>query len=345
MVLRDVTLAVEAGRLVAVLGGRGAGKSTLIRVASGTLPADKGDVFVDGQPMVGVSDTKLSEVLALKVGLVGRDGPDAKLDVAGYVEMRLAATRDYSSGQRRRKVRETLREFDLAGTERLMWGELSDWQRVAVELVQAAIVRPRLLLVDDVLDGLPRACKNTALEWLEGFARDIGCGVSRWRCPITPPRAAASRCSSSPRGNCASCTPTPTSSTCRTAAHPAGQPVGTRCSRSPSSSALEVGDEPVCAVDGVSLRIEPGELVALYGPSGSGKSTLIDLIAGFQAPDSGSVTVDGRDVHRMADGAHADYLRLTIGIIGNPEDQMESASARENACLKLLRDHPKKLRR
>jgi putative ABC transport system ATP-binding protein len=104
----------------------------------------------------------------------------------------------------------------------------------------------------------------------------------------------------------------------------------------------EVGDEPVCAVDGVSLRIELGELVALYGPSGSGKSTLIDLIAGFQAPDSGSVTVDGREVHRMANGEHADYLRLTIGIIGKPEDLMESASARENACLKLLRDHPKK---
>ncbi len=177
MVLRDVTLAVEAGRLVAVLGGRGAGKSTLIRVASGTLPADKGDVFVDGQPMAGISDTALSEVLALKVGLVGRDGPDAKLDVAGYVEMRLAATRGYSNHERRREVRETLRELDLAGTERLMWGELSDWQRVAVELVQATIVRPRLLLVDDILDGLPRACKNTALEWLEGFARDIGCGV------------------------------------------------------------------------------------------------------------------------------------------------------------------------
>ncbi len=177
MVLRDVSLSVDAGRLVAVLGGRLAGKSTLIRVASGTLPADDGDVFVDGQPMAEISDTGLSGVLALKVGLVGRDGPDAKLDVAGYVEMRLAATRDYSNHERRRKVRETLREFDLAGTERLMWGELSDWQRVAVELVQAVIVRPRLLLVDDILDGLPRACKNTALEWLEGFARDIGCGV------------------------------------------------------------------------------------------------------------------------------------------------------------------------
>jgi ABC-type multidrug transport system ATPase subunit len=177
MVLRDVSLAVEAGRLVAVLGGRGAGKTTLIRVASGTLPADEGDVFVDGQLMGEITDAGLSDVLAVKVGLAGRDGPDAKLDVASYVEMRLAATRDYSNRRRRQKVTATLREFDLAGTEWLMWGELSDWQRVAVELVQAVIVRPRLLLVDDILDGLPRACKHTALEWLEGFARDLGCAV------------------------------------------------------------------------------------------------------------------------------------------------------------------------
>ena len=176
MVFRDVSLAVEAGWLVAVLGGRGAGKTTLIRVASGTLPADEGDVFIDGQPMAAITDSGLSDLLAEKIGLAGRDGPDAKLDVASYVEMRLAATRNYSNRQRRQHVTRTLREHDLAGTERLMWGELSDWQRVAVELVQAVIVKPRLLLVDDILDGLPRTCKDTALEWLEGFARD-GCGV------------------------------------------------------------------------------------------------------------------------------------------------------------------------
>ena len=70
-----------------------------------------------------------------------------------------------------------LREFDLAGIEKLMWSELSDWQRVTAELAQAIVVRPRLLLVDDILDGLARGTKHTALEMLEGFARDFGCGV------------------------------------------------------------------------------------------------------------------------------------------------------------------------
>jgi ABC-type transporter Mla maintaining outer membrane lipid asymmetry ATPase subunit MlaF len=177
VVLRGVSLSVDAGRLVAVLGGRGQGKTTLIRVASGTLPAEEGDVFIDGQRMVGISDSGLSEVLARKVGLAGRGGPDAKLNVESYVEMRLTATREYSRRARRAEVKRTLREFDLAGTEKLMWSDLSDWQRVVVELAQAVVVRPRLLLVDDILDGLARAAKHAALEMLEGVARDIGCGV------------------------------------------------------------------------------------------------------------------------------------------------------------------------
>jgi len=104
---------------------------------------------------------------------------------------------------------------------------------------------------------------------------------------------------------------------------------------------FEVGGEAVRAVDGVSLDIAPGEMVALYGPSGSGKSTLIDLIAGFQTPDAGTVVVDGRDIASFSEREHADYLRLTVGIIGQGDELWPSASARDNACLKLLRDHPK----
>jgi len=108
-----------------------------------------------------------------------------------------------------------------------------------------------------------------------------------------------------------------------------------------------VGEETVRAVDGVSLSITAGEMVALYGPSGSGKSTFCDLIAGFQTPDAGAVFVNGRDIASFSEREHADYLRLTVGIIGQDDEQWlwPSASARDNACLKLLRDHPKDAQR
>jgi ABC-type Fe3+/spermidine/putrescine transport system ATPase subunit len=50
------------------------------------------------------------------------------------------------------------------------------------------------------------------------------------------------------------------------------------------------------AVDSISLRLEPGKLLALLGPSGSGKSTMLNLIAGFEQPDTGSIRIAGRDV-------------------------------------------------
>ena len=99
--------------------------------------------------------------------------------------------------------------------------------------------------------------------------------------------------------------------------------------------------EPIRAVNGVSLSIAAGEFFALYGPSGSGKSTLIELIAGFQTPDRGKVLVNGKDVATLSEKQHGDYLLRVLGIIGQPRDLLPGASARTNAALKLVRDHPR----
>jgi putative ABC transport system ATP-binding protein len=97
-----------------------------------------------------------------------------------------------------------------------------------------------------------------------------------------------------------------------------------------------VGDgEPVRAVDGVSLHVGAGELVALYGPSGSGKTTLLSLIAALLAPDSGAVVVDGRDVTRLSDDQAALYRLHDLGYVDQTLNLLPGGSVIENAALKL----------
>ncbi len=94
-------------------------------------------------------------------------------------------------------------------------------------------------------------------------------------------------------------------------------------------------EEPVRAVDGVSMTVLAGEFVALYGPSGSGKTTLLELIAGLRRADGGSVRVAGVDVASMSRREADEYRLRRLGVIGAPHNLLPGARAIDNASLKL----------
>jgi putative ABC transport system ATP-binding protein len=94
-------------------------------------------------------------------------------------------------------------------------------------------------------------------------------------------------------------------------------------------------DEPIRAVDGVSMTVPAGEFVALYGPSGSGKTTLLELVAGLRRPDSGSVRVAGVEVTSMSRRESDEYRLRQLGVIGQPHNLLPGARAIDNASLKL----------
>ena len=87
------------------------------------------------------------------------------------------------------------------------------------------------------------------------------------------------------------------------------------------------------ALDGLSLEIAPGELVALLGPSGCGKTTALRVLAGFERPDLGRVHVDGIDV------SHVPAQRLDMGMVFQSYSLFQNMNARDNVAFGLQIRH------
>ena len=174
--LNDLCLTLNEGDFVTVIGGNGAGKSTMLNAVAGVFPVDEGAIKIDG-----VDVTRLPEHKRAKY--IGRVFQDPMMGTAGTMQIEenlaLAARRGKPRTLRvginhaeRERYKEMLKILDLGLEDRLTSkvGLLSGGQRQALTLLMASLVKPKLLLLDEHTAALD---PKTAAKVLDATERIV----------------------------------------------------------------------------------------------------------------------------------------------------------------------------
>ncbi len=93
---------------------------------------------------------------------------------------------------------------------------------------------------------------------------------------------------------------------------------------------------PTVALDGVDLDLAAGQSVAIIGPSGSGKTTLLHVLAGIVTPDSGTVSLRGRQVEQLSEERRSTLRRTEYGFVFQSGQLLDELTAVENVALPLM---------
>ena len=173
-VLADVSLTVDEGKTLVVLGRSGGGKSVVLRHLIGLTKPDSGEVLVDGEDIIGLPERKLTEVRR-KIGMLFQS---AALFDSMSVEANLAfplreqGMRDETEIDAR--IAEALEMVDLAGEQHKMPADLSGGMRKRVGLARTIVARPRCVLYDEPTTGLDPITTDSINHLIRRLQRRLG---------------------------------------------------------------------------------------------------------------------------------------------------------------------------
>jgi phospholipid/cholesterol/gamma-HCH transport system ATP-binding protein len=175
--LRGIDLEVAAGTTLGIIGPAASGKSVLLKLLCGLMPADRGQITVAGCEVTATGDDALAG-LRRRVGMLFQHSALFDfLSVRDNVAFPLARQRELSADEIDRRVRERLRQVGLAGSEDRMPAELSGGMKKRVGIARATVAQPELVLYDEPTSGLDPVTTSKIYELIRQEREETGCTV------------------------------------------------------------------------------------------------------------------------------------------------------------------------
>jgi phospholipid/cholesterol/gamma-HCH transport system ATP-binding protein len=173
-ILRGLTLDVQEGETLSLVGFSGAGKSVTLKHIAGLLHPDRGTVLVDGQEVPKLKREALYK-LRLDMGYVFQFAAlFDSMTVGENIAMGLVKKGGMSPAQIRERVAESLRLVDLPGFDKRLPAELSGGQRKRAGLARAIAYRPKYLLYDEPTSGLDPVTTTVIDQLIMRMSTELG---------------------------------------------------------------------------------------------------------------------------------------------------------------------------
>ena len=167
-VLKGISLDINDGDFMVLLGASGSGKSTLLNVISGLEPADDGCIFYDNKNICGMSDNEITAFRKNTIGYVFQQYfllPNLNVDKNVKMGANLAGNKDY---------RKLIEAVGLADKMKKYPHELSGGEQQRVSVARALAKQPRVLFLDEPTGALDEATGRMVLELICKLQKEIG---------------------------------------------------------------------------------------------------------------------------------------------------------------------------
>ena len=322
---KGVDLAVESGEVHALLGENGAGKSTLMNILFGLYRADEGEMYLDGEQFDCRSP---AQAIAAGIGMVHQHFMLVPVfTVAENVMLGVEPTGPLGRLDRaegRRRVEELSDRYGLAVDPDAVIEDLPVGVQQREEILKALYRDARCLILDEPTAGLTPHEIDELMAIVRQLA-DGGRSVIFISHKLREVLGIADRITVLRGGEVVGRTTPAETDEQALAAMMVGRDVQLVVDKSPArpgEAVLEVEDLAVSddrghrVVDGVSLTVRAGEILAVAGVQGNGQSELVEAVCGLRPVDTGSVRLDGRDVT-----GHTPRAMFRAGLAHVPEDR------------------------